>query len=80
MSAIHSCPEHGTPDNDWPCLLARRSCEHLTNELQRRMRDVTRSGNYFQVLPRPNAAGYTMVQEYRSHRPWGEPKPLYRGR
>lgn len=75
------CPVHGDPHTEgkeWPCPLSddEKTCRHFEAELARRVRDATRNGNFFELLPDRNKAGERMLQEYRDHQPFGEPQPL----
>lgn len=78
----HRCPDHGTPQDAWPCPVAteddppqEQTCPHFVAELERRVTDVTRNGNFFRLLPRSDDSPQMLVQEYRNHRPYGKPQP-----
>lgn len=79
------CPEHGRPDplHAWPCPAAVEgdppdalTCHHFAAEIDRRLREVTVDGNYFQTFVGPD--GQRMTQQYRGHQPFGEPRPWIR--
>lgn len=80
------CPDHGDrydPIDAWGrCPIAeegdppaQQTCHHFVEEIDRRIRDVTENGNYSNLLPREPGQPM-MVQEYRNHEPYGEPRPI----
>lgn len=88
MKEIRYCPEHGNPGTEvgaWPCPVATeddpiwiQTCHHFAEEIDRRIREVTDDGNFIRLLPPTDTPLHhlRMVQEYRNHLPYGEPRPL----
>lgn len=85
MEENEYCPRHGNPENPWArCPTTEQggteTCGWLVQEMDRRIKEVTDYGNYFALLPREHPGEPRMMQEYRDHEPYGEPRILGRQR
>ncbi len=71
MSTPLRCPVHANESGRWACP---DDCPHFLDELDRRIDDVIRNGNFTRTWVGDDGTVYR--QTSRCHQPVGQPRPV----